>query len=212
MNRVRGAYLHSELHGHPEQQLDAWHKDRQRWRHQHPVTAALAEPLEIVPVSSPRVPTATTDGRKVLFNPAWSTMLDDARRDFLQAHLVWHAAAGDYRGVACTDKRRWHLACDHAVNTQLLHLAFPLPEDTVLFPAAVAWPVLKVYAWLANHHWLEAEKSPDTLCWQIDLPSSPELLTTLDSDWRRHIHTVVASYLGTPWLPDHVAAWLLTRR
>ncbi len=120
-------------------QLKAWQKDRQAWAEHHPVTAALAEPLEIVAVNEPWLTTATTDGRRIAFNPAWSAELNGLQRRQVQEHLVWHAVAGDYQARHDKDPHRWHLACDHAVNTQLLQLGAELPTDAVLFPRAVAW-------------------------------------------------------------------------
>lgn len=78
------------------EQVNAWHQDRLEWRGQQPVTAALAEPLEIVALNAPWLTTATTDGRRIAFNPAWSAGLAALERRQMQEHLVWHAAAGDY--------------------------------------------------------------------------------------------------------------------
>ena len=79
------------------QQVDLWHEDRQLWQKSRPMTAALAEPLAVMAVEDDRLATATTDGRHLLFNPAWSADLSPAQRRHIQEHLIWHAAAGDYR-------------------------------------------------------------------------------------------------------------------
>src|SRR5690554_2925844 len=102
------------------QQSDLWQQDRAQWRQHHPVSAALAEPLDIVPVEANQVATATTDGRRLLFNPIWSASLTPAQRQHIQEHLVWHAAAGDYRPQPDKDAHRWHLACDHSIHVQLI--------------------------------------------------------------------------------------------
>lgn len=191
--------------------LQQWEEDRRAWRTQHPATAGLAEGLPIEQAPD-EVTTATTDGARLLVNADWSAGLAATTRRFVQAHLVWHAVAGDYRPLTHRRERRWHLACDHAVNAQLLLLGFPLPDGAVLFPACMARSVSEVYAWLADHPWPEAESSPDRLAGHVGLSPSSQEMTCLDHAWRQRIHSVVRDYLGTPWLPDPVAAWLLTRR
>ncbi|MBD3897908.1 hypothetical protein IEI94_18790 [Halomonas sp. ML-15] len=191
--------------------LGQWEEDRRAWRIQHPATARLAEGLPIEQALG-EVKTATTDGARLLVNTDWSAGLDTTTRRFVQAHLVWHAAAGDYRPIQQHDEHRWHLACDHAVNAQLLLLGFPLADDAILFPACIARSVFEVYAWLADHPWPEAEYSLDRLAGQIDLSPSADKVKYLDHAWRQRIHNVVRDYLGTSCLPNAVAAWLLTRR
>ncbi|APX91785.1 hypothetical protein BWR19_01855 [Halomonas sp. 1513] len=193
-------------------QVLAWHQDRQAWAEQQPVTAALAEPLIIVAVEEPWLTTATTDGRHMLFDPAWSAELSELQRHQVQEHLVWHAAAGDYRPRNVWDPRRWHLACDHAVNTQLLQLGAELPTDAVLFPRAVSWRRKEVYDWLSSHPFPEREQSADQLAWQIQAIFPTADLLQLDDAWRQHILATVKQFLGSAWLPDPVAAWLLGRR
>lgn len=194
------------------EQVAAWQKDRQAWAEHHPVTAALAEPLEIVAVNEPWLTTATTDGRRIAFNPAWSAELNGLQRRQVQEHLVWHAVAGDYQARHDKDPHRWHLACDHAVNTQLLQLGATLPNDAVLFPRAVAWRRKEVYDWLFSHPYPERERSTDQLAWQARAAASETELARLDDAWRQHILATVQCFLGTAWLPNAVAAWLLGRR
>lgn len=191
------------------EQVSAWQQDRKEWRGQQPVTAALAEPLEIVALNTPWLTTATTDGRRIAFNPAWSAGLEALERRQMQEHLVWHAAAADYRTNGSKEPYRWHLACDHAINAQLLQLGAELPHDAVLFPRAVMWRRSEVYAWLSQHPWLEMEKPRGQLYGQ---PASCGEMSALEAQWQQQITSTVQRFLGTPWLPDTVAAWLLGRR
>jgi hypothetical protein len=194
------------------EQMAAWQKDRQAWAELQPVTAALAEPLEIMAVDEPWLTTATTDGRRIAFNPAWSAELSGLQRRQVHEHLVWHAAAGDYQARHDKDPHRWHLACDHAVNTQLLQLGAELPIDAVLFPRAVSWRRKEVYDWLSSHPCPERERSTDELAWlaRATLPAAD--LAHLDEEWHQHVRATVRRFLGTAWLPDSVAGWLLGRR
>ncbi|WP_346798077.1 hypothetical protein R5M92_04170 [Halomonas sp. Bachu 37] len=208
-----GHYEHTTyMYFNQANQAAAWHSDRQRWAEAYPVTAALAEGLFIEPTISAHVPTATTDGKRVLFNTSWSETLNATSREFIHAHLVWHAVAGDYRPVHCRELHRWHLACDHNVNMQLLQLGHDLSNDAVFFPAAAAWPVEKVYTWLAKHPRLDIEAPLDRMCWEM-APSPVSLqLEALEAGWHRHVQAVIERYRGTPALPDPVAAWLLKRK
>jgi hypothetical protein len=194
------------------EQVAAWQQDRQAWAERQPVTAALAAPLEVVAVDESWLTTATTDGRRILFDTSWSAELSELQRRQVQEHLVWHAAAGDYRPRNVKDPRRWHLACDHAINTQLLQLGAELPMDAVLFPFAITWRRREVYGWLDGHPCLELEQSTDQLAWQVKATLPVTDLTDLDEDWRQHVRATVRHYLGTACLPDSVASWLLGRR
>lgn len=207
----RLATSHGVTTGIAAEQVVAWRQDRRAWGEQRPLTAALAEPLEIVAVDEPWLTTATTDGRRLLFQPAWSAGLEGPQRRQIQEHLVWHAAAGDYRPSHHESPHRWHLACDHAINAQLLLLGAPLPADAVLFPAAITLGREEVYAWLADHPWPEAEHPADQLYGQSDAAPALHDLEKLRVEWQRHLRVAVKHYLGTRWLPDDVAAWLLTR-
>ena len=190
----------------------AWHEDRQHWQGLRPLTAALAEPLEIMALEDDRLATATTDGRKLMFNPAWSAELSPEQRGQIQEHLIWHAAAGDYRPYHDKNIHRWHLACDHSINVQLIQLGADIVLGTVLFPLAASWRRNEVYTWLAGHPRPEIEQSPDQFIWQTKLSLPADELSGLDNHWQEHIQATVQRFLHTPWLPDNVAAWLLGRR
>ncbi|MCE8004420.1 DUF2201 family putative metallopeptidase [Billgrantia ethanolica] len=193
-------------------QVSAWQQDHHVWLATKPVTAALAEPLEVVAITDERLPTATTDGRRLMINPTWSAMLNESQRRRVHEHLVWHAAAGDYRPHYGKDSHRWHLACDHSINAQLLQLGGGIPLDSVMFPLAASWRREEVYNWLSGHPRLEMEQSPDQLTWQAGFTTSNADLTELDIHWQQHIRKIVQNFLGTPWLPDSVASWLLGNR
>ncbi|NIC38352.1 hypothetical protein HBJ58_16885 [Halomonas desiderata] len=81
-----------------------------------------------------------------------------------------------------------------------------------MFPLAASWRREEVYNWLMGHPRLEMEQSPDQLIWQAGLTTSNADLTELDSHWQQHIRKIVQNFLGTPWLPDSVASWLLGNR
>ncbi|RCV89848.1 DUF2201 family putative metallopeptidase [Billgrantia montanilacus] len=185
--------------------LRQWEADRRDWRTGQPASALLAEGLPIEEAPS-GVATAATDGSRLLVNPNWSAGLDDTTRRFMQAHLVWHCAAGHFRlqPAPNADLRRWHLACDHEVNAALLMLGMHLPPQAVLFPACVGRPLPEVYAWLAGNPLLDDEHSLDATPW-----SAGTTAKSLTDSWPPRIHELVKRYLGSPQLPAPMASWLL---
>ena len=205
-----------------EQQAALWEADRASWACDQPVTAWLASHLALVPVSDLHLPTATTDGRQLLFNAAWSAGLDTPTRRFLQAHLTWHCVAGHLYSPQHWERRRWHLACDHEVNALLLLLGIQLHGDAVLFPACIGQSPVAVYDWLDHFPGLESERSldmppatwgmlPDDLAdtdGETPLPADETLMRR----WQGRALEVAKRYLGTPHLPCHVAAFLVTRQ
>ncbi|MBZ0330679.1 hypothetical protein KZO25_10175 [Halomonas sp. ANAO-440] len=203
-----GQARHGE-HKLEHQQYALWQADRVNWRMSQPVNAFLAEHLPLVITPNSTVATATTDGSRLLVNPDWSAGLDDTTRRFMQAHLVWHCAAGHFRlqPAPNADLRRWHLACDHEVNAALLMLGMHLPPQAVLFPACVGRPLPEVYAWLADNPLLDDEHSLDAPPWLVVTMETSLPSTT----WPPRIHELVKRYLGSPQLPAVIASWLLNR-
>lgn len=64
--------------------------------------------------------TLGTDGTHLFFNPAFVNALGFEHLQFWLAHEALHCALGHMARRAHRLRRRWDLACDHAVN-QLLH-------------------------------------------------------------------------------------------
>ncbi|SFH38042.1 Putative metallopeptidase domain-containing protein [Modicisalibacter xianhensis] len=184
--------------------VNLWEADRQRWKIQHPATAWLAEGMPIEQTFE--VATAISDGSRLLVNPTWNAGLDEATRRFVQAHLLWHVAAGHLRRPPTpgTDLHRWHLACDHEANAVLLMLGMSLPAQAVLFPACIGKPLPDVYAWLGDSPLLASERSMDGPPWLAALHE-----VTHTRIWRERVHALIKQFLGTPHLPVPVVAWLL---
>lgn len=197
--------------------LNQWLSDREAWKAYQPATSFLAEGVALVPLSRSPCTTAWTDGSAIYVNPEWSRALDDTTRHFVQAHMIWHCAAGHLRQAEAQDERRWHLACDHQVNTQLLILGFELPPTAVLFPAYVGKSVAQVYDSLADNPLLKDEASLDAPPWptrqeHTDTHSCiPGLAPqhTLQHHWQQRVFQMVRTYVGRPGLPTAVASWLI---
>ncbi|PRY73211.1 DUF2201 family putative metallopeptidase [Halomonas ventosae] len=195
--------------------LSDWQADRHIWQTEQPATAFLAHQLHIESVAASTVATAATDGARLYVNPIWSAGLDAPTRRFVQAHLVWHCVAGHFVPPHAKDERRWHLACDHEVNTQLLMLGFSLPDEAVLFPACVGKPVPVVYAWLGDNPLIDTERSLDAPPW-TNLVSDQRAPDAVDASHAWHVQRwqhlgrrLIDRHLASPFLPASVATWLV---
>lgn len=77
------------------------------------------------------IPTACTDGRKVMWNPTFfmERLVNRDERLFVLVHECMHPA---YLHMlrrppnACPDK--WNIACDHVINLQLMERGFKMPS------------------------------------------------------------------------------------
>jgi hypothetical protein len=192
-----------------QQELAKWQEDRNRWEATLPVMGLLSQFLELTPVLPQNTVNASTDGRKLYFCPAFSATLNDEERIFLQAHLIWHCVAGHLTAPLVASPHRWHLACDHEVNSMLLTLGISLPFRALLFPTYFGRSAMEVYQWLSGHPRPQDETSPDVhpaALWA----HSPYLTPNqgLIGLWRRRAHLAAQE---SPALPSMVAEFCLAR-
>lgn len=89
--------------------------------------ASLA--LRLDPKPDWDVPTAATDGRDLLYNPAWVLGLPAAKRLGTMGHEVLHCAMGHHTQGHDLDPMRRNIAMDLAINPILLEAGFQLPDD-----------------------------------------------------------------------------------
>ncbi|MCW5624711.1 MAG: hypothetical protein KIT73_08360 [Burkholderiales bacterium] len=95
-----------------------------------PFLGALALHLDLR-VAGDGVATLATDGRAVFCNPDWvdATSIDDLR--FWLAHETLHCALGHPFRRGHRVRRRWDVACDHAVNLMLAEDGWTLPAEAL---------------------------------------------------------------------------------
>ncbi|MGM0858873.1 MAG: DUF2201 family putative metallopeptidase [Pseudomonadota bacterium] len=193
----------------PQSELAKWKADRAYWAETLPVMEMLSEFLTLTPVMHQQITTASTDGRHLYFCPRYSAALSDESRRFLQAHLIWHCLAGHLTAPLVASRHRWHLACDHEVNSLLLELGIELPSDALLFPACVGRSAIDVYRWLEGHPdtslEVTADVHPAELWWHLPTAIPDHQITAL---WRRRAHLVTREPGA---LPDRVAKFCEAR-
>ncbi|CAM5998719.1 unnamed protein product [Sphagnum balticum] len=98
-----------------------------------PFFGALA--LSLNPKVDESCATAWTDGRNIGYNPAFVESLTHAELTGLIAHEVMHCALGHIFRREGRDIEQWNIACDYALNGDLLQSGFSLPKGG-LFPDA----------------------------------------------------------------------------
>ena len=100
---------------------------------------ALEESLEI--------DTAATDGVRILVNPIWAHTLTVTRLAAVLAHECAHVILGHCHRRGDRDPETWNIACDHAINLDLLADGrFPLPAYALADRAYVGLSAEHIYA------------------------------------------------------------------
>ena len=67
------------------------------------------------------IKTASTDGKKISFNPEFLSELSDKELDYVLLHETLHAALEHCQRCGSRDKTRFDLACDIVVNSHILY-------------------------------------------------------------------------------------------
>jgi len=65
------------------------------------------------------IPTAATDGRRILFHPEFLDSLDDDELIFVTAHEVEHVIKKHQLRRGERNPQLWNIACDHNINLEL---------------------------------------------------------------------------------------------
>lgn len=92
----------------------------------HPFFGSLA--LRLTPEEDSSIPTAATDGKKILYNPEFIDGLSLDETKGLIAHEVMHCANQHHTRRDERDMRTWNMACDYAINPLILGCGMVLPK------------------------------------------------------------------------------------
>ena len=96
------------------------------------------------------LPTAATDGREVIYNPAFISSLPSIQIDAVMLHEVLHAALLHVPRRSTRNPKGWNIAADIVVNGVLWQNGFELPENTIRDTDLEHHSVEEVYAILAK--------------------------------------------------------------
>jgi predicted metal-dependent peptidase len=96
------------------------------------------------------VPTMATDGRRILYDPAFVESLTPAELEAVLAHEVMHCALAHHCRRGQREPRLWNRAADLAINPLLVANGFTLPADALLDSAYENLSAEEIYARLAE--------------------------------------------------------------
>ncbi|WP_315799326.1 DUF2201 family putative metallopeptidase [Bradyrhizobium sp. SZCCHNR3078] len=97
---------------------------------EQPFYGSLSMRLELI--ETDKFETMATDGRRLLYNPAFLDELSDRQIVAAVAHEVQHLALKHHTRRGDRDVLRWNRACDYAVNPILVRAGFHLPDGMLL--------------------------------------------------------------------------------
>jgi predicted metal-dependent peptidase len=95
----------------------------------HPFYASVALGCDIYCLKD--IPTAGTDDKRIVWNPDFTINLSDSEVKGVIAHEVMHIALMHSLRMRDRDRMLWNVACDYAINGQLLKEGFTLPEKAL---------------------------------------------------------------------------------
>ena len=98
--------------------------------------------LRLTPEADPGCPTMATDGRRLVYGPAFVTGLSPDELLGVLVHEVMHCALAHHSRRGDRAPMRWNVACDLAVNPLLLDAGLALPVGRLL-PGAGAYAHLE---------------------------------------------------------------------
>ena len=101
---------------------------------EHPFIGALVMHLPLVPTDAAWCATVATDVRALYYNPAYIDGLTLEQAQFVLAHEAMHCALAHFARRCHRARRRWDVACDHAVNWLLAEDGLKPPPGALLHP------------------------------------------------------------------------------
>lgn len=95
-----------------------------------PFFASLAMKTEYDEDST--IPTASTNGLRIRYNPEFFDSLSYDERIGVLAHEVMHTALSHHTRRGSRDAKGWNIACDYSINSVLTKSGIFLPKDALL--------------------------------------------------------------------------------
>ena len=113
----------------------------------HPFFGTLCVRLKLVPGS---LPTMATDGRRIVYNPAFVDWLSPAELEGVLAHEVLHCALAHHCRRGQWEPDLWNQAADYAVNPILLGSGVVLPPGVLVDATFADLSAEEIYSRLLN--------------------------------------------------------------
>jgi predicted metal-dependent peptidase len=96
----------------------------------NPFFGNIAMRLDLV--ETDQFDTMATDGKRILFNPAFVDKHSNAHLKGVVAHEVCHVMFKHHLRRGERDQNNWNTAADYAINSILIDAGFSLPEDGLI--------------------------------------------------------------------------------
>lgn len=156
--------------------------------------------------------TAATDGRELIYDPAYIESLTALEVKGIVAHEVMHCALGHPWRRESREPDKWNRACDYAINGVLLKTGFNLPADALNDPQWDGRSAEFIYRQLPDN------TSGKSRCQCVkDAPkpgdgtagSGPNDPTTLEEDWRQAVQQSARMAQAQGQLPGDLKDFVL---
>lgn len=112
---------------------------------ERPFIGSLVMHLRLTAAAADRCPTAATDARSLYFNPEYIARLSLAETQFVLAHEALHCALAHFARRSHRIRKRWDVACDHAVNLILVQEGMRPPAGALANPAFLGLTAEEIY-------------------------------------------------------------------
>jgi predicted metal-dependent peptidase len=116
--------------------------------------------LRLKLVAMPGLPTMATDGRRLVYNPAFVAELTPAELEGVIAHEVMHVALAHHCRRGDRELQLWNEAADYAVNPILLDNGITLPGDLLVDTAFRDLSAEEIYARLLIQQQAASQTQP----------------------------------------------------
>ncbi|MGA2000215.1 MAG: VWA-like domain-containing protein [Terriglobales bacterium] len=123
-----------------------------------PFFGTLCLRLKLVAMSG--LPTMATDGRRLVYNPAFVAQLTPAELEGVIAHEVMHVALAHHCRRGDRELQLWNEAADYAVNPILLDNGITLPGDLLIDAAFRNLSAEEIYAQLLKQQQAASQTQP----------------------------------------------------
>lgn len=100
--------------------------------------------------ASTTFPTMATDGRRLVYSPAFVEKLTPVELEGVLAHEVMHCALAHHCRRGERDARLWNQAADYAINPILIGNGMSLPKDALIDPQFADLGAEEIYARLSK--------------------------------------------------------------
>ena len=133
-------------------------KVRTRLLLDHPFFGTAAMHVDLIADST--IPTASTNGVWVRYNPAFMANLTASEQVFVLAHEIDHNLLRHTYRREGRDPEDWNIACDYVVNAQLVKSGFTPPANILLDPQYDGMFAEQVYSKRRNAPPEEEQEGP----------------------------------------------------